>query len=73
MSEYRAIIKGTSLNEGRITINVEFTDDENSAIETCIPQDENAFKNWVKERLSFYEMSKKLASELIEGQQIIVE
>lgn len=70
---YKAIIKGTALNEGKITINVEFTDGENSATETCIPQDETAFQMWVKERLAFFEMSKKLAAELQEGQEITLE
>lgn len=70
---YKAIIKGTALNEGKITINVEFSDGVMSATETCIPQDETAFQNWVKERLAFYEMSKKLAAELQEGQEITFE
>lgn len=70
---YKAIIKGKALNEGKITINVEFTDGIMGATETCIPQDEAAFQSWVKERLAFYEMSKKLAEELIEGQEIMFE
>lgn len=70
---YKAIIKGKALNEGKITINVEFTDGTMGATETCIPQDEGAFQSWVKERLAFYEMSKKLAEELSEGQEIMFE
>ena len=67
---YQAIVKGKALNEGRITINVEFTDGTNSTIETCIPQDADAFKAWVKERLRFYNASAILDTELQENATI---
>lgn len=67
---YQAIVKGKALNEGRITINVEFTDGVNATIETCIPQDADAFKAWVKERLRFYNASAELDRELQENAEI---
>ena len=67
---YQAIVKGKALNEGRITINVKFTDGVNATIETCIPQDADAFKSWVKERLRFYNASAILDTELQENAEI---
>ena len=44
---YTAKIKGKSSNEGRLWINVEFTDGKTTLIEGISPQDEEALKTWV--------------------------
>lgn len=67
---YTAKIKGKSLNEGRLWINVEFTDGITTLVEGISPQDEEALKTWVKERLNFLNYTKDAITKLKDGEVI---
>lgn len=69
---YTAKIHDKSLNEGRLWINVEFTDGVTSIVEGLSPQDENALKEWVKEKLNFYNNVKPVVDLLNSGDTIDV-
>jgi len=69
---YTAKIHDKSLNEGRLWINVEFTDGVTSIVEGLSPQDENALKGWVKEKLNFYNNVKPVVDLLNSGDTIDV-
>lgn len=69
---YTAKIHDKSLNEGRLWINIEFTDGVTSIVEGLSPQDENALKAWVKEKLNFYNNVKPVVDLLNSGDTIDV-
>lgn len=49
---YTAIIKSKEFTNGILKVTVEFTDGVTTLTETCIPQDFNGLKFWVKSRLA---------------------
>lgn len=49
---YTAKIHNKSFDAGVLRVQVEFTDGVNSIIESCVPQDENGLKYWVRGRLN---------------------
>lgn len=69
---YIAKIQGKSLNEGRLWVNVEFTDGVDSIVEGISPQDENALKGWVKQKLNFLNYTKDTITSMADGATIDV-
>lgn len=67
---YTAKIQGKSYNEGRLWVNVEFTDGIDKIVDGCSPQDENALKAWVKEKLNFLNYTKNVIEALPDGAAI---
>jgi hypothetical protein len=59
---YTATIKSKTPVNGAIKVDVEFTDGVTSVIESCIPQDENGFKFWVKSRLAVFNSATEIDS-----------
>lgn len=58
---YTAKLKNKTQDGAAIRFHVEFTDGSMSYTESCIPQDEEGFKFWVKSRLTVFNSSKTIA------------
>lgn len=69
---YIAKIHDKSYNEGRLWVNVEFTDGVTSIIEGISPQDENALKAWVKQKLNFLNYTKDVITSMADGNTVDV-
>jgi len=51
---FTAKIQSKEIINGAIRVYVEFADDKTSIVESCIPQDENGLKFWIKSRLTTF-------------------
>lgn len=51
---YTATIKKKTIDNGVLRVEVEFSDGVNSIVESCIPQDLDGLKYWVKSRLATF-------------------
>lgn len=69
---YKAKIQGKSYNEGRLWVNVEFTNGVDSIVEGISPQDENALKSWVKQKLNFLNYTKDAITSMVDGSDVDV-
>lgn len=69
---YTAKILNKIINDGVLTINVEFSDGVTTLVEWCKPQDEGGLKYWVKSRLDQLNAVPTLDSKYPDGQIIDV-
>ena len=57
-------------SNGLYTFFVDFTNDEETYTESCIPQDVNGFNYWIKSRLDAYNTKHELDALLVSGEEI---
>lgn len=57
---YTATIKNKELINGVLKVTVEFSDGVTTVSETCIPQDFDGLKYWVKSRLATFNSAKEI-------------
>ena len=69
---YIAKINRKEDREGIIEVFVDFTDGVNTYTDSCIPQDADGLKYWIKSRLATYNSSLQLQSELVPGADVDV-
>jgi hypothetical protein len=69
---YTAKINRKEDRGGAVEIFVDFTDGVKTYTDSCIPQDAEGFKYWVKSRLSTYNTAPVLTAELIDGADVDV-
>jgi len=66
------ITKKTELPDGRLELEVTFTDGVDTKIETIIPQDKNGFEYWVTQVAESLTTAKLLKTEDNVGKEIVV-
>lgn len=64
---YTAKIFDKSFDAGVLRVQVEFTNGTNSIFESCVPQDENGLKYWVKGRLAQLNFSAEVDTKFPKG------
>ena len=70
---YTAKIFDKSFDAGVLRVQVEFTDGVTSLFESCVPQDENGLKYWIKGRLSQLNFAGEVDTKFPNGDTVIVD
>lgn len=70
---YTAKIHSKSFDAGVLRVQVEFTNGVNSIIESCVPQDENGLKYWVRGRLSHLNFTADVDTKYPDDSDIIID
>lgn len=69
---YTAKIQNKTIENGILTVNVEFTNGVTTLIEWCKPQDEGGLKYWVKARLDALNSASDIYSKYSDGSTVDV-
>lgn len=69
---YTAKVNRKENRGGAIEVFVDFTDGVNTYTDSCIPQDADGLRYWIKSRLAVYNTGVQLQAELIPGTDIDV-
>lgn len=64
---YTAKLVGKTLNNGNLSVDVEFTNGVNVLTETCRPSDETGLNHWVASRLKTLNAGEEIAAKYAEG------
>jgi hypothetical protein len=69
---FTAKIQSKTLESGLLTVTVNFTDGVESRVESCVPQNLEGLKYWIKSRLETLNSGVTIAPTLVEGQDFDV-
>jgi type IV secretory pathway VirD2 relaxase len=70
---WTATVKNKEYVNGAIKVTVDYTDGTNTVTESCIPQDKDGFRHWVKSRLATFNGGEEIDTEFAVNDVVTIE